>query len=119
MMALKTSKTENEYNEALARIDVLMEADPGTAQEEELELLTLLVEKYEEDASELPWTSNASKFMSIGRLAFKGWLDFKVTRRLPAVWVSDASGASEIAGEATEPTLSEVVVSSLLASWEG
>jgi HTH-type transcriptional regulator/antitoxin HigA len=48
-MALKIIKTQKEYNEALARIDVLIDAVPGSAQEEELELITLLVEKYEED----------------------------------------------------------------------
>lgn len=47
MNAIKIIKTETEYETALARIDVLMDAAPGSAEEEELELLTLLVEKYE------------------------------------------------------------------------
>jgi HTH-type transcriptional regulator / antitoxin HigA len=49
MNVITIIKTEKEYEEALARIDVLMDAATGTVQEEELELLTLLVEKYEED----------------------------------------------------------------------
>ena len=49
MIAIKIIKTEKEYEEALARIDALMDADPGSIQEEELELLALLVEKYEEE----------------------------------------------------------------------
>lgn len=49
MIAIKIIKTEKEYEEALARIDALMDATPGSAREEELELITLLVEKYEED----------------------------------------------------------------------
>jgi len=49
MSDIKIIKTEEEYEEALARVEALMDAAPGSAQEEELELLALLVEKYEED----------------------------------------------------------------------
>src|SRR3990172_1081732 len=49
MMNIKIIKTEAEYEEALARIDSLMDAPPGSPQEDELELLSLLVEKYEEE----------------------------------------------------------------------
>jgi HTH-type transcriptional regulator / antitoxin HigA len=41
-------KTEEDYNMALSRIEQLMDAKPGTAELDELELLTALVEMYEE-----------------------------------------------------------------------
>jgi len=49
MIDIKIIKTEKEYEEALARIEALMDAAPGSAQEEELELISLLVEKFEEE----------------------------------------------------------------------
>jgi HTH-type transcriptional regulator/antitoxin HigA len=48
-MDIRLIKTETEYETVLARIETLMDAAPGSAQEEELELLALLVEKYEEE----------------------------------------------------------------------
>ena len=49
-MQLKIIKNEKEYDEALNRIDELMELNPdlGTKESDELEILALLVEKYEE-----------------------------------------------------------------------
>ena len=49
-MQLKIIKNEIEYDEALNRIDALMELNPalGTKESDELEVLVLLVEKYEE-----------------------------------------------------------------------
>ncbi|MBS3756939.1 MAG: transcriptional regulator [Desulfobacterales bacterium] len=41
-------KTETDYTEALGRIASLMEAEAGTAEADELELLATLVEMYEE-----------------------------------------------------------------------
>jgi HTH-type transcriptional regulator/antitoxin HigA len=40
-------KTEKDYEKALARINDLMDADPGTPEGDELELLVTLVEMYE------------------------------------------------------------------------
>jgi HTH-type transcriptional regulator / antitoxin HigA len=51
-MKPKVIKTEAEYKATLARIDKIFDAKPGTARGDELELLFLLVEKYEE--SEFP-----------------------------------------------------------------
>ena len=45
----KIIKSEDDYQTALARIEELMDARPGSVQEEELELLALLVEKYESE----------------------------------------------------------------------
>jgi HTH-type transcriptional regulator/antitoxin HigA len=45
----KLIKNEKEYNDALERIEEIQDAVPGTPEGDELELLTLLIEKYEED----------------------------------------------------------------------
>ena len=48
MSRIRAIRNEADYEEALARIDVLMDAGPGTPQGEELDVLTDLVEHYEE-----------------------------------------------------------------------
>ena len=48
MMVPKVIKTEEEYESALGRIEELMDAEPETAEGDELELLATLVEVYEE-----------------------------------------------------------------------
>ncbi|KAB7891354.1 helix-turn-helix domain-containing protein [Poseidonibacter ostreae] len=49
-MKLKIIKNEEEYDRALNRVDELMELNPklDTAKSDELELLVLIIEKYEE-----------------------------------------------------------------------
>lgn len=49
-MQLSPIRTEADYEKALKRIDVLMEREPeiGSSEGDELEILALLVEKYEE-----------------------------------------------------------------------
>jgi HTH-type transcriptional regulator/antitoxin HigA len=47
-MKAKLIKTENDYAAALARIEKLMDARPGTSQGDDLEILSLLVHDYEE-----------------------------------------------------------------------
>lgn len=47
-MTPKIIKTQREYQEALAHVEALMDAVPGTPRESELELWSLLVESYEE-----------------------------------------------------------------------
>ena len=42
-------KNEKQYHQYLARIEEIFDAKPGTPESDELELLTLLVEKYEEE----------------------------------------------------------------------
>jgi len=51
-MNIKPIHDEQTYETALKRVDVLMELDPeiGTSQSDELEILVLLIEKYEEQA---------------------------------------------------------------------
>jgi len=54
-MELKLIKTEEEYNKAMERIDELFHSKPQTKENDELELLLLLVEKYElETVGEFP-----------------------------------------------------------------
>jgi HTH-type transcriptional regulator/antitoxin HigA len=48
-MKAKIIKSESEYEEALARVESLMDAKIGSSEENELEILALLIEKYEEE----------------------------------------------------------------------
>jgi HTH-type transcriptional regulator / antitoxin HigA len=63
-MKPKVLKTKKEYAEALARVEALMDSKPGSAKEEELELWSLLVERYEEEhfPIDLPDPVEAIKF---------------------------------------------------------
>ena len=63
-MDMKIIKNEAEYEAALTRIEVLMDANPDSPEEEELELLALLVEKYEGEhyPIDLPDPIEAVKF---------------------------------------------------------
>ncbi|MBN2427001.1 MAG: transcriptional regulator [Deltaproteobacteria bacterium] len=45
----KVIKNETEYEAALERIDQLMDAEPGTPEFDELELLAMLVDIYENE----------------------------------------------------------------------
>jgi len=51
-MSIRPIHNEQDYDKALDRIDALMDLNPslGTPQSDELEVLALLVEKYEEKA---------------------------------------------------------------------
>lgn len=49
MMKPKVLKTEEEYQEALAHLDTLMDAAPGSPEEDELELFSVLIEKFEQE----------------------------------------------------------------------
>ena len=51
---MKLIRTEVEYDAALARIDALMSASEGSPEAEELEVLAILVEKYEEEHYPIP-----------------------------------------------------------------
>jgi len=63
-MTPKIIKTDDEHAAALARIDEIFAATPGTPEGDELELLCLLVEKYEEAAFpiDLPDPVSAIRF---------------------------------------------------------
>ena len=46
-MKYKIIKTEEEYKQALNRLEVIFEAEPGTTEGDELDLLSLLIDNYE------------------------------------------------------------------------
>lgn len=46
-MTLKLLKTKKDYQAALQRLEKIFDAKPGTAQGDELEVLGLLIDKYE------------------------------------------------------------------------
>jgi len=48
-MKPKVIHSEQDYQAALAQVEKLMDASPGSPKEDELELWSLLVEKYEEE----------------------------------------------------------------------
>ena len=54
MMTTKLIKTQREYRTALRRVEQLMDARPGTADGDELELLAALIEIYEEKHAPVP-----------------------------------------------------------------
>jgi len=53
-MNVKPIHNEADYNAALARVDVLWGAAPGTPESEELEVLAVLIGNYEEDLDQVP-----------------------------------------------------------------
>ena len=48
-MTLKLLKTKKDYQRALDRLEVIFDAKPTTTQGDELELLGILIEKYEQE----------------------------------------------------------------------
>ena len=53
-MTAKLIKTRQEYRAALRRVEELMDARPGTAEGDELELLAAIIEIYEEKHAPVP-----------------------------------------------------------------
>jgi HTH-type transcriptional regulator/antitoxin HigA len=53
-MAARLIKTQREYRSALRRAEQLMDARPGSAEGDELELLATLIEIYEEKHAPVP-----------------------------------------------------------------
>ena len=47
MKNLKPIKTEQDYNQALERLEIIFDAKPNTKEGEELEVLSNLIEEYE------------------------------------------------------------------------
>jgi HTH-type transcriptional regulator/antitoxin HigA len=46
-MEIKPIRTEDDYDAMLARIDTIFDAEPGTEESDELDILFLIVEEYE------------------------------------------------------------------------
>jgi HTH-type transcriptional regulator/antitoxin HigA len=63
-MKLKTIKTEQDYNQVLERLEKIFDAAPDTKEGDELEILGILIEKYENEnfPIELPDPIEAIKF---------------------------------------------------------
>ena len=63
-MKLKPIKTEQDYEAALERLEVIFDAPPGTEKSDELEILGMLIEKYEKQhyPIEFPDPIEAIKF---------------------------------------------------------
>ena len=89
MMKIKMIKTEKDYQDALARVEVLMDAAHATPEEEELDLLSFLVDKYEEEhfPIDLPDPVEAIKF----RMEQQG-----LTRRELVHYIGSQSKVSEV-----------------------
>ena len=47
-MTLRSIKTKKEYQNALDRLEVIFDAKPGSSQGDELEVLGILIDKYEQ-----------------------------------------------------------------------
>lgn len=45
---MKPIKTETDYQQALQRLEVIFDARPGTAEGDELEILSILIDQYEQ-----------------------------------------------------------------------
>jgi HTH-type transcriptional regulator/antitoxin HigA len=63
-MTVKVIKTEEEYNQALKRLELIFDAPANSTEVDEAELQTILVEKYEDEhyAIETPDPIEAIKF---------------------------------------------------------
>ena len=63
-MKFKILKTEADYEKALARIEIIFDAKPNTPKGDEFELLSLLIDNYEEEhyPIDLPHPIEAIKF---------------------------------------------------------
>jgi HTH-type transcriptional regulator/antitoxin HigA len=48
-MTVKPIRTEKDYNRALERLEAIFDAKKGSAEGDELEILSILIEKYEND----------------------------------------------------------------------
>ncbi len=63
-MNIKPIRTEKDYNLALQRLEIIFDAEFGTSKGDELEILSLLIDKYEKDhfPIDLPNPIEAIKF---------------------------------------------------------
>lgn len=63
-MTVKPIKTKKDYNQALAKLEAVFDAKKGTVEGDELEVLSILIEKYENEnfPIDLPDPIEAIKF---------------------------------------------------------
>ena len=107
-MNIKPIKTQKDYELAMKRLETLFDAKKGTPKGDELEILTLLIEKYEDDnfPIELPDPVEAIKF----RMEQQG-----LTQTDLAEVVGQKSRASEILNRKRK--LSLEMIRQLHSSW--
>lgn len=88
-MKIKLIRTEEEHQQALERLEDLMDAAPGSSEEEELDLLSFLVDHYEQEnfPIELPDPVEAIKF----RMEQEG-----LTRKDLIAFIGSQSKVSEV-----------------------
>lgn len=74
-MTLKLLRTKNDYTQAMERLEVLFDAKKNTPEGDELEVLSILIEKYEEEHFPvgLPDPIEAIKFV------WSKWATIKLT----------------------------------------
>jgi len=53
-MNIKPIRTENDYQQALARLELIFDAEFGSPEGDELEILGMLIEKYENEYYPIP-----------------------------------------------------------------
>ncbi len=53
-MIFKIIKTEEQYDEAIDRLEIIFDAEPGTEEGDELEMLSLLIKNYEDEHYPIP-----------------------------------------------------------------
>jgi HTH-type transcriptional regulator/antitoxin HigA len=63
-MTIRPIKTKKDYNQAIERLDAIFDAKKGSSEGDELEVLSILIEKYEDShfPIELPDPIEAIKF---------------------------------------------------------
>jgi HTH-type transcriptional regulator/antitoxin HigA len=63
-MTIKPIKSENDYQQALNRLDVIFDAQPGSSEGDELEVLGVLIDNYEnaKEVIDFPDPIEAIKF---------------------------------------------------------
>jgi HTH-type transcriptional regulator/antitoxin HigA len=100
-MIPKVIKTQADHEAALAHIETLMDAESGTPEEAELELWSLLVEKYEDEhfPVEMPDPVDAIRF----RMEQQGLTQADLTR-----FVRSKSKVSEVLGRHRPLSLSMI-----------
>jgi len=64
-MNVKPIHSEDDFIAAIARVDELWGAEPGTPESDELEVLAVLIGSYEEEMAELPATLQADSIGAI------------------------------------------------------
>ena len=53
-MGIKSIENENDYQQALARLEFIFDAEFGSSEGDELKILGVLIEKYENDHYHIP-----------------------------------------------------------------